>query len=273
MFDVWTDYEQWLLSYNGEEIASEDELVAGISKMDEAGIGDAEIRAAAKEYKSALLKLMNDAPENADEAYDQGLEALDAFGTSLNAKAYRFYSDEDKFLESLDSMATEMRGMTKNKYAEYVKTDSLKRNEMMLKALDDCDSFDEQCSLLLNWADSKLSLGDSEWIAAVAYRLIDSGKYNPCLNDIWIMWRSLFQIVYCGSSFSSGIPNDFYNKLRAKCYIVCLKRINSYPDDVFAMNCAASIGGRCNLERFGRYPFGNQAAADEIEILPNRYGN
>lgn len=32
MFDVWTDYEQWLLSYNGEEITSEDELMAGISK-------------------------------------------------------------------------------------------------------------------------------------------------------------------------------------------------------------------------------------------------
>lgn len=32
MFDVWTDYEQWLLSYNGEEMASEDELMAGISK-------------------------------------------------------------------------------------------------------------------------------------------------------------------------------------------------------------------------------------------------
>lgn len=273
-FDIWTDYELWLVEYNDNDfVAVDGDVTECISNISEGCIGDGAVRAAARGYKADLLKLMSDMPEDIDEAYAQGHEALEAIVTSLNdAVAYQFYANEEMFVDSLDSMATEMRGITKGIYEEYVKTDSLKRNKMMLKALNDCDTFDEQCSLLLNWADSKLSWYDDEWIEPVAFRLISSGKYNPCLNDIWIMWRSMFQTVYCGSSQTSCIPNDYYNKLRKKCYTTCLKRIASYPDDIFAMNCAASIGGRCNLERFGKYPFGNQAAADEIEILPARYG-
>lgn len=272
-FNIWSDYELWLTTYSDWDIANKEEVEAGIKGISENCIRDSKMRVAARKYKEDLLKQIENASEDGDEAYNKGSEILNNFITSFNTRAYKFYNNEDKFVDSLDSMAKELRNTTKDIYDEYARTDSLKRNVMMLKALNNCETFDEQCSLLLNWADSKLSYYDDEWIEAVAYRLIDSGKYNPCLNDIWILWRSQFQTVYCGSSHGSCIPNDFYNKVREKCYLTCLKRINAYPKDVFAMNCAASIGGRCNLERFGRYPFGNQAAADEIEILPTRYDN
>ena len=141
----------------------------------------------------------------------------------------------------------------------------------MLGALNECSTFDEQCSLFLNWIDSKEAEMDDEWIIAVAGRLIDSGKYNPCLNDIWLVWRCLFQIQYCGISRDSSIPNGFYNDMRKKCYLTCLKRIESHPDDVFAMNCAAFIGGRTNINRIGQALFGNEALTEMAECLPGRF--
>ena len=50
--------------------------------------------------------------------------------------------------------------------------------------------------------------------------------------------------------------------MRKKCYRTCLKRIEQHPHDIFAMNCAASIGGRVNLNRFGEYLFGNEAVVE-----------
>ena len=55
------------------------------------------------------------------------------------------------------------------------------------------------------------------------------------------------------------------------CYVSCLKRIADHPDDVFAMNCAAAIGGRTNLNRFGQNYFGNETMIEEALMMPNRY--
>ena len=55
------------------------------------------------------------------------------------------------------------------------------------------------------------------------------------------------------------------------CYITCLKRIERQPDDVYAMNCAAALGGRTNLNRFGQNYFGNEAMIEEATMLPKRF--
>ena len=37
------------------------------------------------------------------------------------------------------------------------------------------------------------------------------------------------------------------------------------------MNCAASIGGRTNMNRFGQNYFGNEAMIESLMMLPNRF--
>ena len=65
-------------------------------------------------------------------------------------------------------------------------------------------------SVLPNCQHSVTKLGyEDEWIVAVAEKLMDSGKYNPCLNNIWIIWRCLYQYCYGGISRDSSIPNSF----------------------------------------------------------------
>ena len=58
--------------------------------------------------------------------------------------------------------------------------------------------------------------------------------------------------------------------MRKKCYLTCLKRIKKYPNDVFAMNCAAAVGGRVNINRFGQSMFGNEAVLEKHTILSGR---
>ena len=65
---------------------------------------------------------------------------------------------------------------------------------------------------------------ENTWIVAVAEKLMSSGKYNPCLNNIWIIWRCLYQYSYEGISRHSSIPNSIYNDMRKKCYLTSLKR-------------------------------------------------
>lgn len=92
------------------------------------------------------------------------------------------------------------------------------------------------------------SLCDAEsWIVAVAAKLMDSGKYDFKLYNVWIIWRCLFQDLCCGLSRDSSIPNEEYNKMRKKCYITAVERIESHPGDVFAMNCAAALAGYQNI--------------------------
>lgn len=273
-FNIWTDFDIWTVGIRDYSLKDSKEIISSIKGISDNVVRDKQTRTAAKLYKDKLLRLMGKNSyddEEADSVFSASNEALGDMSAAIEREAYKFYGDEDRFIDSLHTMRNELDSITAKAYNEYVRTDSLKRVGKMLRSLNACETFDEQCSLLQNWANNELSMHDDEWIVAVAYRLLGSGKYNPSLNDVWIMWRSLFQQFYCGSSHSSSIPNDFYNGLRRKCYLTCLKRIEQHPGDVFAMNCAASIGGRTNLDRFGQYPFGNQAAADEMEILPGRW--
>lgn len=273
-FCIWTDLDIWMVAIQDYPMKSKEEITSGIKGISENIIHDGQARAAARQYKDKLLKLIGNpayGKGDTEAVFSAGSEALGDMSAAIENDAYMFYGDEDRFIDSLHAMRNELDSMTAKAYGEYVRTDSLKRVGKMLRSLNVCKTFDEQCSLLQNWANNELSKFDDEWIVAVAYRLLDSGKYNPTLNDIWIMWRALFQPIYCGSSHTSNIPNDFYNGLRKKCYLTCLRWIEQHPGDVYAMNCAASIGGRTNLNRIGSYPFGNQAAADEIEILPGRW--
>ena len=106
----------------------------------------------------------------------------------------------------------------------------------------------------------------------VGIALMKSGKYSPILHRIWITWRSICQCIYYGASRDSAIPNQYYNEFRKMCYLSCLKRIAAHPHDRYAMNCAAAIGGRTNMNRFGMNCFGNECMIEEAMMMPKRYG-
>ena len=57
-------------------------------------------------------------------------------------------------MDSLYAMSKVLNDATKPTQELYRKVEADKRVEMMLHSLNECSTFDEQCSLLLNWADS-----------------------------------------------------------------------------------------------------------------------
>lgn len=269
-FNVWSNHELWLRGCDGFELAKEKDVVAGIKAMSEDCIRDKELRQAAKIYKDSIVIMMKRTPEKWGED-EHSMDLLIAFCNKIEAKSYRYFTDEEMFVDSLNAMTKELTDATKPTLERYRKTEAGKRVGMMLHSLNECSTFDEQCSLFLNWADSPEAEQEDEWIVAVAEKLANSGKYNPCLYDIWIIWRCLYQYCYGGISRDSSIPNSIYNDMRRKCYLTCLKRIEKHPNDVFAMNCAIAIGGRVNINRFGENMIGNEAVIEMHTFLPGRY--
>jgi hypothetical protein len=161
--------------------------------------------------------------------------------------------------------------MVMDRFQHYLDASEDNQVRVILGELATCRNFDEQCSLWRNWANCEKSDIDDEWIVAVGRALMESGNYSPILHRIWITWRAISQRLYFGSSRDSSIPNHYYNEYRKMCYVSCLKHIKSHPDDIYAMNCAAAIGGRTNMNRFGQNYFGNEAMIESFMMMPKRY--
>lgn len=270
-FDVWSDFDLWLRSNTSDELVASADVLGGIRQISEDCISSQPLRKAARVYKDSLMQMMNKPYEEWDEE-DDAMGLLQNFSIAIEGESYQFFENHESFVDSIVDLGNELRKVTEDQLKIYQETDSLQRLGFMLNALNGCSTFDEQCSLFLNWINCKEAEMDDEWIIAVAGRLIDSEKYNPALNEVWMVWRCLFQIQYCGMSRDSFIPNHFYNSMRKKCYMTCLKRIERHPDDIFAMNCAAFLGGRININRMGEGFFGNEAISELAQCMPGRFG-
>ena len=270
-FNLWSNQEVWVRSCDGRGImVDEKEVKAAMKAISPMCIRHDIIREAAQSYQDSLIGRMDHSAGKRDEE-ECSMDILLKFSDAIQSQSYCFYQDEEAFVDSLNEMTTELAEATRQTFELYKQADEEEQPEIMLHSLNDCRSFDEQCSLFLNWADCKESEDEDEWIIAVADKLMESKRYNPCLNNIWQIWRCLFQTQYCGMSRDSAIPNDLYNSMRRLCYQTCLKRIEEHPDDIFAMNCAAALAGRTNINRFGQNPFGNEASTERRYSLPNRF--
>lgn len=269
-WNVWSNHEVWYRGHTADLLRYDDEVKRSIEAVSVNIIKDKEVRKAAQDYKDSLLKLMKTEPDDWDEDVNP-MELLISFGDVVESKAYKFYDDEDTFVESLDSVMDIAEGMVLDKFQHYLDASEDDQIQVMLGELATCRNFDEQCSLWRNWANCDKSSIDDEWIAAVGSALMESGNYSPILHRIWITWRAISQGLYFGSSRDSSIPNQYYNEYRKMCYVSCLKRIERHPDDIYAMNCAATIGGRINMNRFGQNYFGNEAMIERAMMMPKRY--
>ena len=269
-WNVWSNHEVWYRGHTADLLRYDDEVKRSIEAVSVNIIKDKEVRKAAQDYKDSLLKLMKSEPDDWGEDVNP-MELLISFGDVVESKAYKFYDDEDTFVESLDSVMDIAEGMVMDKFQHYLDASEDDQVQVMLGELATCRNFDEQCSLWRNWANCDKSSIDDEWIAAVGSALMESGNYSPILHRIWITWRAISQGLYFGSSRDSSIPNQYYNEYRKMCYVSCLKRIERHPDDIYAMNCAAAIGGRTNMNRFGQNYFGNEAMIERAMMMPKRY--
>ena len=269
-WNIWSNYEIWFRGHTSNILADDDDVNQGIRDISVKIIMDSDVRNAAQVYKDSLIQLMSISREIWAE--DNGsMDILMAFSGVIESKAYKFYDDEDTFVNSLDSVTEIAESMAVDKFQHYINASDDERLKVILGELSTCQNFDEQCSLWRNWANCEESTIENEWVIAVGKTLMDSGNYSPLLHRIWITWRALCQGTCYGTSRDSTIPNHYYNEYRKKCYVTCLKRIERHPHDVYAMNCAATIGGRTNINRFGQNSFGNEAMIEGAIMMPKRY--
>ena len=269
-WNVWSNYEVWYRGHTADLLRYDDEVKNSIEAVSVNIINDKDVRKAAQDFKDSILKLMKSEPDDWDEDVNP-IEQLISFSDVVESKAYKFYNDEETFVESLDSVMDIAEGMVMDKFQHYLDAIEDDQVQVMLGELATCRNFDEQCSLWRNWANCNKSSIDDEWIVAVGSALMKSGNYSPILHRIWITWRAINQGLYFGSSRDSSIPNQYYNEYRKMCYVSCLKRIERHPNDIYAMNCAAAIGGRTNMNRFGQNYFGNEAMIERAMMMPKRY--
>lgn len=269
-WNIWSNVEIWFRGATSNTLCKDEDVRKAIQNISTSSIKDKELRKAAQFFKDSMLILMKTSPEKWSDDED-ATDHLIALGEKTEEKAFKYFEDEDSFFVALDSVLEEAESLAQERFQRYIDADEESQLEVILKELNSCKTFDEQCSLWRNWANSDKSEIEDEWLVAVGDRLMRSGKYNPLLGRIWLTWRALCQSSHFGMSRDSYIPNHYYNEFRKMCYISCLKSIERHPDDIFAINCAYSIAGRTNLLRFGENMMGNDALTEAYRMMPNRY--
>ena len=271
-WNIYSNSEVHLRSQMGCGLSCEKEVLRCTQGISTEVINDDTLRHEAEAFKDSMLALVSHCQDgDTDDGVSDAITHVIAFNEAIERKSYRFYDDEDTFLKALSNMNDIVNGLSEERFGHYLDAGEDRQLRTILDELAACGSFDEQCSLWRKWANCGKSEAEDEWIVAVATLLMKSGHYSPILNEVWIIWRALCQSLYFGASRDSCIPNDYYNSYRRLCYLACLPRVESHPDDVFAMNCAASIGGRTNMNRFGQNYFGNEAMIESLMMLPNRF--
>jgi len=269
-WNVWSNFEVWYRGHTADLLCYDDDVKKSIEALSVNIIKDKEVRKAAQDFEDSFLELIKTEPDGWDEDTNP-MDLLISFSDVIESKAYVFYDDKEKFVASLDSVIDIAESMVMDKFQHYLDASEDDQIKVMLGELSTCKNFDEQCSLWRNWANCNKSGYDDEWIVAVGSALMESGNYSPILNRIWTTWRAISQGLHFGSSRDSSIPNNYYNEYRKMCYVSCLKRIEKHPDDIFAMNCAAAIAGRTNMNRFGQNYYGNEAMIECAKMMPKRY--
>lgn len=269
-WNIYSNYEVWYRGHTSDLLRDDNDVIQSIKNMSIDIIHNKDVRNAARLFKDSLLLLMEKMPDQWKEDVD-AMNCVVSFGDVIERNAYKFYDDEETFVNSLDSVVDIAEGMAMDRFQHYLDASEEAQLKVILGELAACQNFDEQCSLWRNWANCNKSDIEDEWLVGVGIALMKSGKYSPILHRIWITWRSICQCIYYGASKDSAIPNQYYNEFRKMCYLSCLKRIAAHPHDRYAMNCAAAIGGRTNMNRFGMNCFGNECMIEEAMMMPKRY--
>lgn len=267
-YDIWSNREVLVYNEDNDTVLAGRKATMDSIKSMIPHITEKKLRLKAIAYQ---MGMMENLPREAEDTISS--QASHSFynmmATSIDECSYHFNEDGIAFADSIDSMYACFIKPTAEISKSYKQTADESSAIFMLTKLSRCKNFDEQCALLIAWANSKVAIRDNKWIIAVAERFIDSKKYNPFLSDIWRIWRCLYQIREIGDEEGSVIPHAFFNERRKICYQTCLRHIKSHPHDKFAMMAATELAATPNLSRFGRL-FGNEAFDEMVKLLPKR---
>lgn len=103
-----------------------------------------------------------------------------------------------------------------------------------------------------------------------AEAIFESANYSPLLPLLWRAYRCLYNGTYSCPSTYCYCFNQRYNYYRRLVAYTYLRHIQAFPDDDTAklqyfFHCFIE-----NILRMGEYPFGNQTAAEVINLFWNR---
>lgn len=271
IWNVWSNMEFWyrglttVPDFDGEDVRD------AIKKLDIGILKDKEIRLAAKMCQDSLLALMDLPFDDRIEDIPIG-ECIDTFTNLVEEKMFSYVTNWDSFNERHSDLVASLGGKDVMKsLMRYENANAETQLKVILDELNSSRNFNDQIILWGLWANSNKSRDEDEWIVAIGERLLGSGLYCPILDNTWLTWRALCQSMYFGLSRDSSIPNQYYNEIRKNCYCACLRRIQSHPDDIFAMNCAYNLARTCNLNRYGQFDYGNNALVEMVMTLPGRF--
>ena len=240
MLTIWTVHNIWMRDNPFASSFEIKELKDDMCKVSDSCIDDEELRLIARNYRDSLLLVM-------DTTYRT--TGLNPYSKSIleessrkARKIYASYVPDDKLLaDSIADMRAAFLSITDDKIKAVMSLPKDQWVKSLFASFNQCESFDEQCSLLLNWYCQRTPFLGSEWMIAMADKLLYAGKYNPFLDEIWELWRYSLRAMYYGVSQVSLLPQAVINNLRRTCYVSCLKRLESHPSDRFAISCAYDL--------------------------------
>jgi hypothetical protein len=182
------------------------------------------------------------------------------FGDLTQEKYDEIY-DKKKYVADYDSIYA---------YRENVNFSNAKATDILLERLkDESISFDQKCIYFIEYAHSEPSEELEDHVHPSIKMMEDAmneGKYSIYLQELWLTWRCLEQLLGYGSSRDSDIPNRMYNDWRMKCLQTIYQHIANYPDDIMAINQFFKISSNENILRYGDFDFGNQNVLWELAL-------
>ena len=237
------------------------EMAQEMEQLDLSILQDDTIRGLMEAAKTRIITFMKD---QSDENQEASTEAFTAFYEYIHTHFDALMKEcEDDYVNYVDRVAwfdiyeaTEKRGQS----------DTLYQREL-LHMIDNAESAEERHVYVLEFAHSSNDHAYFYPGAAVEDREIAYfGEYSPYLLEIWQTWRATISTYYGHSSWSY-IPNQMYNRQRAKTANIILRHIEENKDDRYAQALLVTLGGCENISRFGSI-FGNASIIEQMNLFP-----
>lgn len=210
--------------------------------------------------------------------YKEHQEKYNAYLFSRYSTSHFIKMSEDEYWKRIDKKQF-IKSPVYPKYESIVKKDLGKGLSILKNIIEGTKNFQEKTIYQLELANQmithfdKLDSSASEEALKIYEDILNSKEYSLYKFEIWRRWRAAIQEMHYGSSKTSEIPNDLYNKKRAECANSILLYYAQHPTDEMAMNQYLDFATHGIVYRFGEYPYGNQNAIEYFELFPMENNN
>jgi len=247
------------------------DVIEPMEKIDVTKVKDPEVVAKLKAYKKEMIYLLTVNPDDVDMSVHNPWKASGDLYNYLSKKYYvstfgKF--DADKYLEEYDicSSVPEWKELME-KRIDGNEVESLKRK------FENAKDFDARCIYAIELAhayEADIDAWDEDDsqnpAIPIMEELMKEKQYSLYLNELWLIWRTLYQHTN-GASKDSEILNGLYNDYRNICACTILSYIEEHPQDIKAVNEFLVIACKKNILRYGEFEYGNQNALEYYSLF------